>query len=730
MKKHIRLSATVAITCAVALSSAAQSQGAIDIAPYVYPQNVCERPANFTYMPDGESYLLLADDGRSIVKYETATGNAIETIFDASHTRETSVTSINGFILSEDGTKLLVYNNVRPIYRHSFEANYYTFEIKRNILRPLSKKFDTQRAPIFSHDSRMVAFVADNNIHIKKIDYDSEVTATTDGKINSIINGVPDWTYEEEFATDCSMAWAADNLTLSYIRYDESAVPSFSMTMYEGTCDPMERYALYPGDYTYKYPVAGQPNSQVTVHSYDIETRNTRDITPDARFEYIPRIAYVPGSSDKLIITTLNRPQTRMELFVTNPMSTVSRSLLVEESKAWLAPDTYENMTLEADALVLISGRTGYNHLYRYDYSGSLVGTMTAGDWEVTAYYGRDAKGGYYYQSTASGPLNRVVTYVDAKGNAKNISPTVGFSSAEFSPALNYYVLNHNTHSQAPVYTLCRSKDGKTMRTLVDNADFGARFASLPQKEFITIPSDGVELNAYIIKPAGFDPSRRYPVIQWQYSGPGSQEVADRWAPDWYYYAAQSGYVVICADGRGTGYRGRAFMDVVYRDLGHYETIDQLNVARYAASLPYVDAERIGIAGWSFGGYETLMCASADNSPFKSAVAIAAVTDWRYYDTVYAERYMLTPSQNAEGYETSAPINRTSHMNLDLLMMSGTADDNVHLSNTIEYVSHLQADNRLCDMLLFPNMNHSINGCNARALVYANMLRHFDRTLK
>lgn len=704
---------------------------ATEIAEYVYPANSYERPDNLTYMPDGESYLLLAADGRSIVRYETATGKQLETVVDVTHTRETTIPGIDGFILSEDGTKLLLYRDVHPIYRHSFEARYYTFEIKRNILRPLSKTHELTQAPVFSHDSRMVSFVAGNNIYIKKIDYDSEVAVTTDGAVNRIINGVPDWVYQEEFATTVSMVWSADNLTLSFLKYDESKVPLYNLTMYQGTCEPMDSYALYPGLFSYKYPVAGEPNSRVTVHSYDIETRKTRELTPqDGRIEYIPRIEYVPGSSEQLIVTTLNRAQTRMELFVANPMSTVSSSLLVEESKAWLPPATYENLTLEPAGFVMVSGRTGFDHLYRYNYSGALTATLTSGDWDVTDYYGTDAKGNYYYQSTQTGPVNRVVVRADAKGRSKVISPESGTASATFAPALNYYTLDYSNHTTPPVYKLYRSAGDKEQRVLVDNAAYAGRYKSLPQKEFITIPSDGQQLNAYIIKPAGFDPSRRYPVIQWQYSGPGSQEVADRWAMDWAYYAALKGYVVICADGRGTGYRGHAFMDVVYKRLGHYETIDQINVARYAASLPYVDPSRIGIAGWSYGGYETLMCATAKDSPFAAAVAIAPVTDWRYYDSIYAERFMLTPRENAGGYADGAPVNRTADMNLDLLIMSGTADDNVHPANAMEFVSRLQADNRLCDMLLFPNMNHSINGCNARALVYGKMLSHFDRTLR
>lgn len=740
MRKILAILTSLAIACSC--SGTAYAQAKIDtegIAKYVYPDNQPKTPANFCYLPDGESYLLLGDDGKTIERYETASGKLIETVLDTSHTRENNISKVAAFKISPDGSKILLYTTKTPIYRHSFTADWYVFEIKRNILRPLSKEFKKQRAPLFSPDSRMVAFVADNNIYIKKLDYDSEVAVTKDGKIDSIINGVPDWTYEEEFATDGSMAWAPDNQTLCFLRYDEQKVPKFQFSLYQGYCSPTEEYALYPGEFSYKYPVAGEPNSFVTLHSYDVDNRKIKDILlSDNSIEYIPRISYGGNSSERLMVVTLNRAQNRMEIYSVNPKSTIAKSVLVEEAPAWLNPLTYEKIHWGTESFIISSERTGWNHLYEYSYSGELLRNISSGNFDVTECYGQDAQGNIFYQSTAQGldgmaeqgALQRVIRKTDKLGKTTAvITPSTGWASASFSPLMNYYAVNYSTASTPPKHALYNAK-GKEVRVLLDNSEYAANYASAVQREFFTFSSDGYQLNGYILKPAGFDASKKYPVILWQYSGPGSQEVTNRWRMDWDYYAATDRhFVVICVDGRGTGGRGAAFRDIVYKNLGHYETIDQLATASHAASLPFVDATRIGIAGWSYGGYETLMAATDTRSPFKAAVAIAPVTSWRYYDTVYAERFMLTPGENAEGYERSAPTSRASNLNCSLLLMHGTADDNVHLSNTIEFVSRLQEANRSCDMYLFPNMNHSINGCNARRLVYSKMINYFEKNL-
>ena len=701
-----------------------------DIDKDLGPGRFASAPKAFTYLNDGATYVQLSADRKKIVKYETRSGKELETVLDLDNTRETTLSSISGFKFSPEESKILVWRNPEAIYRRSFKAEYYVYEIRTRLLRPLSTDHVKQQAPVFSPDGRMCSFVAENNIYVKKLDYWTELPVTTDGAINSIINGVHDWTYEEEFTTSCSMVWSPDNTTLSFLKYNETEVPMFSFPMYAGVCNEIERYALYPGSFTYKYPVAGEKNSVVTLHSYDVETRKTKNIElPDSRIEYIPRIEYA-YSSDRLMAVTLNRAQTRMELYAVNPKSTVAKPVLVEEYTAWLSPATYEDIHYYDDCFVIRSSRSGYDHLYQYSYSGALMKQITSGDYDVTAYYGRDkVKGVHYYQSTASGPINRVVSCINAKGAVADLSPASGTSSATFSPDMKFYTMRFTDVNTPTVYTLY-GINGKQIRVLEDNAELKARYSSLPRREFFTMTSDGVTLNGYMVKPADFNPARKYPVIMFQYSGPGSQQVRNTWSVGWMDWYVANGYIIACVDGRGTGGRGRAFMDVVYKNLGHYESIDQVAAANYMASQPYVDSKRIGIHGWSYGGYETLMAASTQGAPYAAAVAVAPVTDWRYYDTVYAERYMLTPQENEDGYNQSAPLNHVSSVKCPVLIMHGTADDNVHYVNAVQYVSACEAAGRWIDMLVFPNMNHSIAACGAQKIVYARMLDYFNSNMK
>lgn len=727
--KHIYLIALIPAAAAT-LTAAASAPEVNAVAPYVMPANQPVSPRSFTYMPDGTSYAMLSADGKSIERFDIRTGDKLDVLLDVTTARETKLDGIEGFELSPDASKVLVWTASEPVYRRSFRAEYYVYEVRSRLMRPLSAQHPRQQSPLFSPDSRMVAFVADNNVHIAKLDYKSEVSVTEDGRRNAIINGVPDWVYEEEFTTTCSMVWAPDNQTLCYLKYNETDVPTYDMTTYEGSCRSQTQYALYPGTWSYKYPVAGEPNSRVSLHSYDIETRKIKDIAlPDSRIEYIPRIGYAPGGT-VLLAATLNRDQNHYEIYSVNPASTVVKSVYAEDSKTWISPASYEGLTLLPQGFVVNSWATGYNRLTMYSYTGAELRRLTTDDADVTDYYGCDAEGNHYYQQAAPTPMDRTVRRLDPKGRVTDISPAAGGSSAQFSPGCRFMMLRHSSVSQAPVYTMCTSA-GKALRTLEDNASYAAKYAGrISPREFFTMTSDGNTLNGYMVKPAGFDPARKYPVVMFQYSGPGSQEVLNRWQVDWQEAFAREGYLVVCVDGRGTGGRGRAFCDIVYRNLGHYETIDQLAAARYVASLPYADAARIGIFGWSYGGYEALMAATAADNPYAAAVAVAPVTDWRYYDSVYAERYMLTPQQNEDGYNESAPVRRFTRLKCPLLMMYGTADDNVHPANTLEFVSRLQSAGILCDMLVFPNMNHSIYGCNARSVVYGNMLRWFNLNMK
>ncbi len=706
-----------------------RSEAIAELAPYCTPANI---PAgcDATFMPDGTSYVRLSDDRRKLLVHDIATGKETATLFDVDHTRETTLPDFERYIISPDGSKVLVCRESQAVYRRSSTARWYVYEVRSRLLRPLSKQFERTMVPSFSPDSRMVAFVVENNIYVAKLDYETEVAVTTDGAAGQIINGATDWSYEEEFDITSTMTWAPDNLTLCYIRFDESQVPMYSLPLYEGTCHPMEQYAQYPGSLSYKYPVAGAPNSQVSVHSYDIETRKTKQIElPAGAGYYIPRIAYGPAET-QLLVATLNRDQNHFELFVANPKSTVTKSVYVEDSKAWIEPEVYEDITLEADGFVLPSSADGFTRYSKYSYTGARLSVITPEGVDATAYYGSDASGNRYYQLAAPTPMDRTIERVDRKGTRSIIGAKSGTSSARFAPACAHMMVTYSDITTPPTTTLTTSA-GKTLRTLQDNKAYADRTVGrLQSKEFFTFTTpEGVQLNGYIVKPRDFNAGTKYPVIMSQYSGPGSQQVLNKWSFDWETYFASKGYIVMCVDGRGTGGRGAAFRTCVYRNLGHYETIDQHAAARYAASLPYVDGSRIGIYGWSYGGYQTLMCAGADGAPYAAAVAVAPVTDWRFYDTIYTERYMLTPQQNEAGYNASSAILRAIHLSCPLLIMYGTADDNVHPANSLQYVSTLQSAGIWCDMFVFPNMNHSIYGCNARAVVYGRMFDFFESKL-
>lgn len=713
----------------VCASASAYNQAVRDMTGYVYPENTPSSPAMYKWMPDGETYAELSPDNRSVVCYDIKSGKETEVLFDVTSTRENQIGAISGFELSLDGTKLLVWDSTDAVYRRSFKASYYTYDTHSRILRPLSNRFAMQQSPVFSPDGRMVAFVADNDIYIRKLDYQTEVAVTEDGKKNAIINGVPDWNYEEEFNTVCSMTWSPDNQTLCYIKYDETEVPSYDMQLYGGACNPVENAAFYPQTWSYKYPEAGMTNSKVSLHSYDVDNRKTKDIVlPDTRIEYIPRICYGPDA-ETLVVATLNREQNHLEIYRVNPKSTVAKSIYTEDSKTWVDPVSYEDIYFGPDYFVINSWKSGYNQLYQYSYAGAEIRQITGGDCDVKAYYGADALGNHYYQACSPTALDRVICKVDKKGVESIISEKEGFSSGDFAPNCKFMMKKYSNTTTPPAYTICDAS-GKTIRSVVDNASFRNKVgAKLAQREFFTMTSDGNTLNGYIIKPQDFNTAKKYPVIMYQYSGPGSQEVLNQWKYDWMDCFSAAGYVVICVDGRGTGGRGRAFCDIVYKNLGHYETIDQIAAANYAARLPYVDSQRIGIFGWSYGGYEALMCITERDAPYAAAVSIAPVTSWRFYDSIYTERYMQTPQQNDEGYKSSAPLLRTSALKCPLLMMYGTSDDNVHPANTIEFVSRLQRQGDFCDMLVFPNMNHSINYCNARAVVYGKMLDWFNKNL-
>lgn len=692
------------------------------------PQDVAE-----TYpSTDGVHYYAATNGNTRIVKCEYRTGYEVDTLFDVKTARECDLKSFDGFSLSPDEKHLLIYADSEPIYRRSFKANYYTFEIRRNLLKPLSEG-GKQQVAVYSPNGRMVAFVRDNNIYIKKLDYGTEVAVTRDGEQNKIINGAPDWVYEEEFAMTSTLQWSPDDATLAFVKFDESQVPLYSFQLYEGYCPALPEYRFYPGSFAYKYPVAGETNSQVSVYTYTVDTRALKKMNlPLTADSYIPRIQFTPDPN-RLAVVSLNRTQNQMDIYTVNPKSGVSKLLLRETDKAWIDEPILDNIAFYPDFFIIASCRSGYQHLYRYNYNGTLARQITRGEWNVSNFLGYDAQSGsYFYESNQEGALYKAIYKMNAKGVETKLSTLKGTNTAEFNPSCTYFINRYSSIDEPLVVTVCDAR-GKTLRTLEDNASLKALAAQsgLPQKEFFTCANAAGDLmNGYILKPANFDPSKRYPVVMSQYSGPGSQSVLDNWKVDWEYYLANQGFIVACVDGRGTGGRSRAYETAVYMQLGKYETEDQVAGAEYMSTLPYVDGNRIGIYGWSYGGYETLMAMSTGNGIYRAGVAIAPVTDWRYYDTIYSERFMRTPQENGDGYRQSAPITHAANLKGSLLIVSGTADDNVHYLNTLQYSAALVEAGIQFDSQIYTNKDHHIRGCNTRHHLYTRVCNFFSDKLK
>lgn len=689
-------------------------------------------------LADGESYSQLVD-GKRIVISSFKTGTETGVIFDVDNTKgKLKLGRIDGYTLSPDQKNILLRTQTRGIYRHSTTAVYYIYNVQNRTLAPLSDG-GPQECPLWSKDGTMVAFVREGNLFLVKLLFgNAEVQVTKDGKFNSIINGKADWVYEEEFVTNRSFDFNADGTMLAWIRYDESQVPQFSFPLYKGMLPERQEYADYPGTYEYKYPIAGQANSKVTVHTFDIKSRATREIkVPLDADGYIPRIAF-SSDPEKLLILTQNRHQDDLKVWVANPRSTECRCIVDDVVKPYINDQAYTQFRVIDNGFIMMSERSGYAHLYMYNLLGTLKREIGKGTDIITDFYGYDEKtGNVYYQAQDNGPLRTMVCKSDAKGKVTRISTEEGQNSAIFSRNNKYLMLTHHSTTTPPTYTL-RADNGKVIKTLLDNADLKKKMdgMNLGRIEFFTFKTqDGVDLNGMTVKPANFDPNRKYPVILFQYSGPGSQQVTDSWyagncsAALLERYLAQEGFVSVTVDGRGTGGRGAEFEKQTYLKLGQMESHDQVETAIYLAQQPWVDAKHIGIWGWSFGGFNTLMSMSEGRPVFYAGVAVAPPTSWRYYDTVYTERFMRTPKENEEGYNCN-PISRAGNLSGNLLIIHGLADDNVHFRNVAEYTEALVQADKDFRQLTYTNRNHSIYGGNTRHHLYRQLVNHFKDSMK
>lgn len=691
--------------------------------------------------PDGEYYTQINSQGTQIIKYSFRTGEEVEVLFDVTKARECPFKRFDSYLFSPDGKKLLIATETRPIYRHSYTAMHYIYPLKRNdkgvttnnIIERLSDG-GPQQIPVFSPDGNMVAFVRNNNIFLVKLLYNnSESKVTEDGLRNQIINGIPDWVYEEEFGFNAALEFNADNTMLAFIRFDESQVPSYTFPLFAGEAPRINELKDYPGEYTYKYPKAGYANSKVEVRTYDIKSHVTRTMKlPLDADGYIPRIRFTK-EANKLAIMTLNRHQNRFDLYFADPRSTTCKLILRDESSYYIKENVLDNIKFYPNNFSILSERDGFSHLYWYSMGGNLLKKVTSGAYEVKEFIGyNEEERTFYYTSNEGSPLRQRVYKIDHKGRKTNLSPREGLNMPIFSQSMKYF-MNKFTDLKTPMQITLNDHTGKTLKTLVTNQKLKKLLGTydLPQKEFFTFQTrDGVSLNGWMMKPTHFDATKKYPVLMFQYSGPGSQQVLDRWEISWETYMASIGYVVVCVDGRGTGGRGEAFEKCTYLKIGVKEAKDQVETALYLSQQSYVDKARIGIWGWSYGGYMTLMSMSEGTPIFKAGVAVAAPTDFRFYDTVYTERYMRTPKENAEGYKESSAFTRAEKLSGSLLLVHGMADDNVHFQNCTEYAEHLVQLNKQFDMQVYTNRNHGIYGGNTRLHLYTRLTNFFNQELK
>ena len=730
------------ILCASLLMSCAQLQAGQKLSLRDITQGTFAAEAMKEVRPlaDGETYAQISDDGKRVVAYSFKTGKQVATLFDAATARGQHISSVQGYIISPDGRKMLIQTRTQPVYRRSFTAVYYLYDLKNNKLEPLSDG-GPQQSPVFSSDGNQVAFVRDNNIFLVKLLYDNaESQVTKDGKRNAVINGIPDWVYEEEFSTNSSMVFTADSRQIVWIRYDESAVPQYTMPLFKGLAPEQDAFRDYPGQYTYKYPVAGKPNAKVSVLSFDIKSHQTRtiDLPLDAD-GYIPRIK-ATSDPTKVAVFTLNRHQDDLKIYMVNPLSTLAKLVVEDKIDKYVREETFEDVKITDNHILLTSERDGYNHLYLYNLNGQLLRQIVSDKYVVKEVYGYDeATGDAYFAANPDGATDQQVMVAHANGKIARLSQKAGTNRAVFSANFKYFINLWSDLNHPDQYTLCNNS-GKVIETLLDNSALQQKLSAydLGTKELFQLTtSEGVVLNGWMVKPADFNPSKQYPVIMYQYGGPGSQQVMNKWGIGMggngallEHYLCQQGYVCVCVDNRGTGGRGADFEKCTYMRLGELEARDQVETALWLARQPFVDKSRIGIWGWSYGGWNTLMSMSEGRPVFCAGVAIAPPTSWRFYDTIYTERYMRTPNENPKGYDEVNPIARASQLHGALLICHGLADDNVHYQNTAEYAEALVQADKDFRQLVYTNRNHGISGGNTRNHLYRQAISHFNAVMR
>ncbi|CAL2088650.1 S9 family peptidase [Tenacibaculum sp. 190524A02b] len=670
---------------------------------------------------NGDFYSLLNynNGGTTVDKYSYETLEKVATIVNSKDLKELS--SFQSYTFNNDETKLILGTQFKPIFRRSFLGTYYVYDIASKSLELIGE--DIQE-PTFSPDSKKIAYAKNNNLFIKNLVNYAVYQITSNGEKNKIINGITDWVYEEEFAFVRAFEWSKDSKHLAFLRFDESNVKTFSMDVY-GT-------DKYPSQHVFKYPKAGEDNAKVTLNIFSFDTNKTAEIRV-GDYEYIPRINWT-NEGNLLAVRTLNRHQNDLKMYFVNANTYDSNLVLNEKDVAYV--DVTDDLTfLNDNSFIWTSEKDGYNHIYHYNNKGELINQITKGNWDVTSYYGFDSeKKEIYYQSVENGSINRGVYSISLDGkNKKTLSNSKGTNRGSFSKNMHYFINTFSDANTPPLYTLRNSK-GKVLKTIKDNKALKATITNynLSKKEFSTININGNDLNMFMIKPANFDTSKKYPVLMYQYSGPGSQSVANSWNSSndyWHQMLAQKGYIIVCVDGRGTGFKGRDFKKITYLNLVKHETEDQIAVAKELAKRNYVDAKRIGIWGWSFGGHMSTNCLLKGNDVFSTAIAVAPVTTWRFYDTIYTERYMRTPEENPNGYDDNSPLNYPELLKGKYLLVHGTGDDNVHVQNATRMAEALIQANKQFDWAFYPDKNHGIYGGNTRLHLYTKMTNFIQNNL-
>ena len=690
-------------------------------------------------IPGTSLYARISSDGKQIVEYSFKTGKQTRVLFDVANTMGSKVSSFDGYVMSPDGLRMLIQTKTEPIYRRSFKAQYYIYTIASRKLEPLSVN-GPQQVPTWSPDGMQISFVRNNNIFLVKLLYDNaESQVTKDGEFNKVINGVPDWVNEEEFGLSSALTFTADGTMICWVKYDETDVKTYSLQMFQGLKPALTEYADYPGLYSYKYPKAGQANSKVSVWSYDIKSHKAMKLqVPLDADGYIPRIKATSDAS-RLLVLTLNRHQDELNIYSVNPRTTVASLVVKEKSDKYVKEEVLSGLKIGKNTILMPSDRSGYMNLYLYNMNGQLLRTIGDGTYDITENYGyNEANGDVFYQAASINPHDRQVLVSHKNGKTARLTNQKGWNSAVFAGDYSYFINTWSDYDTPYVFTV-RDAAGKVLSTPEDNKKLRetiAQYGWTKKETFTFTTSEGVKLDGWMVKPADFDASRKYPVILFQYSGPGSQQVKNSWSSGMMgqggafdFYFAQQGFIVACVDGRGTGGRGSEFEKCTYLKIGELESKDQVETAIYMASLPYVDKDNIGIWGWSYGGFNTLMSMSEGRGVFKAGVAVAPPTSWKYYDSIYTERYMRTPKENPDGYNVN-PIVRAPKLHGALLICHGLADDNVHPQNTFEYAEALvQADKDFRE-LYYTNRNHSIFGGNTRNHLMRQIAKFFITEMK